>query len=136
MPRIGALLSLFLLDVKRSFFDEEVIKLPTYAYTKVLEFRKILEKNVCKTHYVKDYAVMLGISSSSLYRYVTDIVGVSPLELIHMELVAHAKRLMAISRLSYKELSEQLGFSDIANFSKIFRKVTGITISEFYENHN
>ena len=79
---------------------------------------------------------MLGISSSSLYRYVTDIVGVSPLELIHMELVAHAKRLMTISRLSYKELSEQLGFSDIANFSKIFRKVTGITISEFYENHN
>ena len=136
MPRIGALLSLFLLDVKRSFLDEEVIKLPTYAYTKVLEFRRILEKNVCKTHYVKDYAVMLGISSSSLYRYVTDIVGVSPLELIHMELVAHAKRLMTISRLSYKELSEQLGFSDIANFSKIFRKVTGITISEFYENHN
>lgn len=125
MLRIGSLFTLFIIEIKRQLMAPMHIKKPSYAYSMALNFRKALKENVCNTHHVKDYADLLGISQASLYRYVTVTLGVSPLEVIHEELVARAKHLLMSSSLTVKEISEKLGFCDAMHFAKIFKNVTG-----------
>lgn len=92
--RIGSLFTLFIIEIKRQLMAPMNIKKPSFAYSMTLNFRKALKENVCNTHHVKDYADLLGISQASLYRYVTATLGVSPLEVIHEELVTRAKQLL------------------------------------------
>lgn len=105
--------------------------LPSFGYRKVQEFIIALEKNMHKTHRAQDYAEMLGISYVSLYRYVNAILGVKPLDVIHNELVTHAKRMLTSSSLSIKEIAKNLGFDDEAKFVKMFVDITGVQPIQF-----
>ena len=43
----------------------------------------------------------------------------------------NAKQSMEQGKISIEEISEDLGYSDTSNFIKVFKKVSGITPSEF-----
>ena len=129
--RIGSLFTLFIIEIKRQLMAPMNIKKPSFAYSMTLNFRKALKENVCNTHHVKDYADLLGISQASLYRYVTATLGVSPLEVIHEELVTRAKQLLMTSTLTIKEIAEELGICDAMHFAKIFKNVTGESPDSF-----
>ncbi len=136
MLRLGSLFSLFIIEIKRQHMAPMHINKPSYAYSMALNFRKALKENVCNKHHVKDYADLLGISQASLYRYVTASFGVSPLEVIHEELVARAKHLLIFSSLTVKEIAEELGICDAMHFTKIFKNITGESPLSFRENHS
>jgi len=55
----------------------------------------------------------------------------SPLRLIHERVEAEAKRLLLYTDKSAKEISEILGFEDLATFSRFFKKMSGKSISDF-----
>lgn len=129
--RIGSLFTLFIIEIKRQLMAPMNIKKPSFAYSMTLNFRKALKENVCNTHHVKDYADLLCISQASLYRYVTATLGVSPLEVIHEELVTRAKQLLMTSTLTIKEIAEELGICDAMHFAKIFKNVTGESPDSF-----
>lgn len=129
--RIGSLFTLFIIEIKRQLMAPMNIKKPSFAYSMTLNFRKALKENVCNTHHVKDYADLLGISQASLYRYVTATFGVSPLEVIHEELVTRAKHLLVSSSLTVKEIAKELGICDAMHFAKIFKNVTGESPDSF-----
>lgn len=131
MLRMGSLLTLFIIEIKRRLMDVKLDKRPSFGYRKVQEFIIALEKNLHKTHRAQDYAEKLGISYVSLYRYVTTILGVKPLDVIHNELVTHAKRMLASSSLSIKEIAKNLGFDDEAKFVKMFGDITGVQPIQF-----
>lgn len=135
MLRMGALFSLFIIELKRQIMAPMHTKKPSYAYSMALNFRKALKENVYSKHRVKDYADLLGISQASLYRYVTATLGVSPLEVIHNELVTRAKHLLMSSSLTVKEIAEGLGICDAMHFAKIFKNVTGESPQSFRENN-
>ncbi len=135
MLRIGSLFSLFIIEIKRQLIVPMTIHKPSYAYSMALNFRKALKDNACNMHHVKDYADLLGISQASLYRYVTATLGVSPLEVIHEELVTRAKHLLVSSSLTVKEIAEDLGICDAMHFAKIFKSVTGESPYTFRENN-
>ena len=129
--RIGSLFTLFIIEIKRQLMAPMNIKKPSFAYSMTLNFRKALKENVCNIHHVKDYADLLGISQASLYRYVTATLGVSPLEVIHEELVTRAKQLLMTSTLTIKEIAEELGICDAMHLAKIFKNVTGESPDSF-----
>lgn len=135
MLSIGSLFTLFIIEIKRHLIASIPIRKPSYAYSMALNFIKALKENVCNTHHVKDYADLLGISQASLYRYVIATFGVSPLEVIHEELVARAKHLLMSSSLTVKEIAEELGICDAMHFAKIFKNITGESPFSFRENY-
>ena len=57
--------------------------------------------------------------------------GTRPLNHIHEKRIERAQYLMATTRLSYAEISAQLGFGDISHFSKAFRKSTGMAPRDY-----
>lgn len=85
------------------------------------------------THYKEErnvnwYAKQLGYEPryfSKLFRVASN--GVPPLEWIEQYIVSQAKQMMkANPQLPIKEVAYQLGFSDVPNFYRYFKRATGI----------
>lgn len=65
---------------------------------------------------------------SSIYKKTT---GQSLIEYIHQEKVAYAKTLMEQSSMSVADVARQLGFENVYYFSKIFKKESGLSPSQY-----
>ncbi|MBR3848702.1 MAG: helix-turn-helix transcriptional regulator [Oscillospiraceae bacterium] len=78
--------------------------------------------------------VATGESSLSLRRFCElfkNIYGVTPAKYLTSLKIEHAKGLLITGRFSVGEVSEMCNFSDIYYFSKVFKRETGMTPSEF-----
>lgn len=99
-----------------------------------IRFRRELYEHYSQFHSVREYAEVLGVSPKTLTRAVTESVGRAPGQLIDEQLVLHAKRLLASTPLRIKEVADRLGFADVANFGKFFRKNTGFLPKDYRES--
>ncbi len=117
---------------KRKQGYPELKKSADLDYT--ISFRDLLERNYVQTKGVNDYAQILSISEKRLGQATTKVLGKSPKEIIHDRIVLEAKRLLAHTHLSIKEIGQSLGFDDSAYFVRYFKKNTNATPVEFRES--
>lgn len=73
----------------------------------------------------------LGMSVSHFRRCFRATTGQSVHEFISNSVVEHAKRLLANSQLSMKEITYRLGFTSPSSFSVAFKRVAGCSPSHF-----
>lgn len=90
----------------------------------------------CSTHLhvninVLKIAQHCHISERTLLRRFKDATGYTPKQYIIQLKIENAKQSMELGKTSIEEIGEDLGYSDTSNFIKVFKKVTGITPSEF-----
>lgn len=97
-------------------------------------FRRELSNRYAELHSVRQYAELLGVSAKTLTNAVSESVGRSPGQLIDEQITIHAKRLLSCTHMRIKEVADALGFADVANFGKFFRKNTGFLPKEFRES--
>ena len=74
------------------------------------------------------------ISESSLSHAFKKETGLSPMQFIMQRRIGQAQSMLVETSLPIQEIEFQLGFSDSAHFSKMFKKYVGITPKE-YRNH-
>ncbi len=91
----------------------------------VSRFQQLIISHVAEEKHVGYYADCLKISPRKLSGYTKEITGKTPKELIVEGLVRVAKRLLANSKLSIKQIAWQLGYTDENNFSAFFSKEAG-----------
>lgn len=77
------------------------------------------------------YVNMLQINEKSLSRQLREVSGMTPKAYIDSRIVLEAKRMLACSKITVKEISGKLGFGEQSNFNKYFRKFTGVTPAMF-----
>lgn len=80
---------------------------------------------------VQYFANELNTSSNYLGDVVSNITGASPIEHIHETIVNEAKILLKQGIYSNAEIAYHLGFEYPNYFSKLFKKVTSLTPTEF-----
>jgi AraC family transcriptional activator of pobA len=102
----------------------------------LLKFRALIEQHYQDQLAVKDYAEQLHISISKLNRLCQTLLSNSPKAIIHQRLVIEAKRRLIYTKQSVEEISEVLGFSDPAYFSRFFKQMVGITAGAFRQQGN
>lgn len=73
----------------------------------------------------------VDVSVFYLSRIFSHHAGVSFVDYISTQRVSRAKGLLKFSRLSINKISRQCGFTDQNYFTKVFRKITGITPSQY-----
>lgn len=75
-------------------------------------------------------AAEAGLSERGLYRHLRDATGMTPLNWLQHERIAHARHLLETTRHAVAEVARQAGFGSEAGFRKQFRRLTGLTPGE------
>lgn len=102
---------------------------------KFLGFKLLVEDNLTDQPAITEIAEKLALSTDGLYRIVKQHSGVSPKEYITDRLIMEARRRVYNDKItSVKELAFELGFNDPGYFTRLFKKVTGKTIADFYQD--
>ncbi|MFT2009786.1 helix-turn-helix domain-containing protein [Pontibacter sp. 13R65] len=99
--------------------------------TKVSQVLELIEKNFVEQKEVAFYANAISLSIRRTNEIVVASTGMTVKQLIINRSITEAKRYIAYNTMSLKEISYQLGFSDPAYFSRIFKQKTGITPEQF-----
>ncbi|RZJ66846.1 MAG: helix-turn-helix domain-containing protein [Flavobacterium sp.] len=107
----------------------------SYA-AKFRSFEKLLETNFREEKSAEKYAEMLHMSAKHLNRINKSMVDKSTSEIIIERVLLEARRMLIYSNEPLNEIALKLGFEDYAYFSKLFKKKTGITPSQFKAQHS
>lgn len=99
-----------------------------------IRFKLFVENNLTDHTSINDIAGRLALNTNSLYYLVKRYSGLSPKAFITNRLILEAKRRLYYSESSVKELAYDLGFNDPEYFSRLFKKVTGKTVSGFVQD--
>lgn len=103
---------------------------PTVVKQIIAEMKQNYTTNITLTDLSKKY----GISISYLSSLIKEELQLSFSEYIASKRVQKAKELLADEKLSIEEIAEQVGYSDYFYFTKVFKKVAGISPSKYRKN--
>ena len=107
-------------------------------YSTSLKVEKIIEymrRNINNRLILKDLSELVHLSSSYLSRVFKATTGYSIIEFFNKIKVDKAKELIVEDDKKIKEVSQMLGFTDEFYFSRIFKKIEGVSPSEFYSKN-
>lgn len=88
-------------------------------------------RNIHRPLTIVEMSGELGMSASSLKRLVQETSSKSPSAYFADLKIEEAKRLLRRSAMNTTEIADQLGFSSVHYFSRVFRQKTGRTPSEY-----
>ncbi len=93
-------------------------------------FNVLVEQHFKNEHSVSFYAEKLYKSPKTLSNNFAKL-NRSPLQIIHQRIVLEAKRLLTYTDKSAKEIAYDIGFDDASHLSRLFKKYTSQSPSEF-----
>lgn len=99
-------------------------------------FLNILEENFRRPEGVNYYAEKLFMSPRNLNSITQNILQQSVSEIIETRKLIEAKNLLISSNKTISEIGFELGYSDKAYFTSVFKKKSGQTPTEFREEMN
>ncbi|WP_339658944.1 helix-turn-helix domain-containing protein [Flavobacterium frigidarium] len=100
----------------------------------VRDYNYLVETNFKTKKQVADYAEMLNKSPKTLSNLFKKYNEKSPLQIIQDRTILEARRLLRHSDQSIKEIAYEIGYEDIQSFSRFFKKLEGVSPSEFKKN--
>ncbi|NRR90727.1 helix-turn-helix domain-containing protein [Winogradskyella undariae] len=128
---VAKILELFLLKLERETYNSPLKTFNKKHQTLFIDFKNLVEENYTKTRNVKDYAESLNISTKHLNTIVRAITLNTAKHFIDNYVILEIKRVIFSSTISLKEVSYQNGFDEVTNFTKFFKKHTGLSPKEF-----
>lgn len=117
-------------------FKDAIINLIEQEYNQkntllVARAKKYIKENYKDELHLNKIANNIGISPNYLSTLFKKTEGISFTEYITKTKINHAKELLRDNKYKIYEISENLGYSNAYYFSRVFKKVTGLTPSEY-----
>lgn len=133
LEAVGSLVKLFLIQSNNhcSLHKSNNPQLIETSNHILRTFKNSLNKKYAEAHMVSDYADEMAVTSDYLNKTVKNLTGKSAKDHIQSKLITEAKRSLLFSNISNKELAYELGFDESAHFNNFFKKITGLTPTEF-----
>ncbi len=128
---LSALLSKLETDSKKEYLDSQAAnhsQLITFN-----NFLKILEYNFIRSEGADFYAEKLNMSPRNLNLISQSVFGKSVTEIIETRKLIEARSLLLNTGKSVSEIGYELGYNEKSYFTRVFRKKTGVTPTEFRE---
>ncbi|HET6856037.1 MAG TPA: AraC family transcriptional regulator [Streptomyces sp.] len=104
---------------------------PRRADAVTQEFVRMLAGPGAGVRSVRDCAARIGVSVGYLNEVVKQVTGRTPGQLVRQTRTHEAKRLLALTELTVRQVAGEVGFVDPAYFCRYFRRETGLSPSEF-----
>lgn len=78
-----------------------------------------------------DLAAELHVSYRTLHRRFNSAAGMPPLAYLQALRVEHAKELLESTRLSLEQIVEEIGYSDVSAFRRLFLRTAGLSPAQY-----
>jgi len=95
------------------------------------QFFTLVENNYLNRHDLSFYADRLNITKSYLYRCVMSTSGKAPGYWLNYYMVSFAKNKLADMKITVLQIALELHFAGLPQFSKFFKKQTGMSPSDY-----
>lgn len=95
------------------------------------KFTRLVEEHYKSKHSVADYSDFLCMAPKTITHKFSRLQLPQPNEVIKNRIVLEAKRLLAHTTLTAKEIAYELGYHDPAYFSRMFMTKTGESPSNY-----
>ena len=95
-----------------------------------------INRHITSTLSISELAARCDLSETAYRRQFKDLTGMSPVQYITILKIEKACELLNECDMSLNDISDFLGFNDIAYFHRVFKKITGLTPNEFREIKN
>ncbi len=128
---LAKILEIFLLRLERSVHSKTPLEANKKQFILFSEFKDLVDQEYAKTRNVKDYAKLLSISTKHLNTIVKEFTKNTAKSFIDQYVILEIKRTLLSSDISLKEVAFKVGFDEITNFTKFFKKHTGITPKDY-----
>lgn len=128
---VAALLDLYLLRIERKSHTNKLQNHNLKQYQTFIQFKNLVESKYTTTRNVKDYADMLFISTKYLNQVIKVFTLNTAKSFIDGYVILETKRAIVSSEKSLKEIAFDIGFDEVTNFSKFFKKRMEISPKEF-----
>lgn len=92
-----------------------------------------IDTNLCADLSLKAFSEYLSVNASYLSALFKKEVGISLTEYVNQKRILYAQRLMVTTNLPVKSVAQQCGIPDIYYFSRMFKKISGITPKKYRE---
>lgn len=110
------------------------VKIVDYDREMMQRLMTYLEENISNADLrVDDMAAAVNLGRTVFFNKLKSIVGMSPTDFVRDLRVKRAQEMMRSSHLTIAEISIAVGFNDQRYFSRVFKKLTGMTPSEYRE---
>lgn len=109
----------------------ELVDFDKQQFDLIREYNYLVEVHFRTKHQVADYATLLHKSPKTLSNVFKKTGKKTPLQIIQDRIMLEAIRLLRYTDKSIKEISYDVGYEDIQTFSRFFKKIEGISPSEF-----
>jgi len=120
-----------LLDVNSTKRDMKYVDYADIYAVKAVDY---IEQNFAENISVNEIAEALGISRKHLYMIFNDILKISPKQYLIFYRIEKACMRLKTSSQSILEIAESVGYMNQFYFSKEFKRLTGMTPSEYRKN--
>lgn len=120
-------------QIERFARENQVRHYATNPY--VSRFKKLISESCCRISTIERYATELNLSMDELNTLCREHVGTSAKQYLINIKLTEAKRLLLYSDYNINEIAFQLGFEDSSYFSRIFKKKTSLSPSDFLKKY-
>ncbi|MGX3066628.1 arabinose operon transcriptional regulator AraC [Ursidibacter arcticus] len=99
--------------------------------SRIISICEIITHNLAKNFSIEELAQQVFLSPSRLSHLFKDSLGMSLVQWREQQRISEAKKLLYFSDIPINSLAKSLGYDDPFYFSKIFRKHTNLSPSQF-----
>ena len=118
------------IEIARKYNDSEIHEVHSYN-VKIKKFEALLELHYKTNKSPSFYAQQLHITLKHLNRICNDILKKTATEVITDRVVLEIKRMLIDKQLAVNEIAEEVGYDDYSYFSRVFKKYTNLSPTEF-----
>jgi AraC-like DNA-binding protein len=128
--KIMNLLDIIHIEIARKYNETHVHE--THSYNvKIKNFEVLLEKNFKTEKMPSFYASQLHITLKHLNRICNEILKKTTTEVITDRMILEAKRMLMDKKMTVNEITTELGYDDYSYFTRLFKKHTAMTPTDF-----
>ncbi|KAF2330620.1 hybrid sensor histidine kinase/response regulator transcription factor [Flavobacterium daemonense] len=133
---------LALKEALRKKYSEQLLQLPIITNAEssqdelfLQKLQQIIENNISNTELDLNFiTIEIGMSKSGLYRKFSALTNLTLNEFIRAQRLRHAVELFQKGEISVISVASQVGFNDPKYFAREFKKIYGITPTDYIKN--